>query len=108
MKKELEIAFRSLDYSDTIEIDKVVLELTDEDIENIKKASMFVGDNTGMWSVNVKLKGSFSFIDEEGNTVDSWRTDVQYLRVYARTSIYFYAQCKWDAGDTLESEAFSI
>jgi hypothetical protein len=108
MKKELEVAFRSRDYSDNFEIDKIILHLTDKDIENIKKASKFVSDNDGVWSVNVSLQGVFEFMNEDGKSANDWRTDVQHLVVYSEGGVFFYAQNKWDSGDCLESESFSI
>jgi hypothetical protein len=106
MKKELGVAFRT-DGSSSFEVDKIALHLTGKDIEKIKKASEFLAVSEDIWSVDMPLHGSFSFLNEDGEVVDYWRTDVQYLKVYSEGGVIFYAQGA-DSGDYLESESFSI
>ena len=111
-KFELEIAFRSWDYSENFEIDRVVLELSDKDVENIKQAQEFIKSNDSIHSVRIDVDGSVVYeseTDEDGvfEENDGWRTDFHTLVVYDN-SIYYYAQSKWHSGDQMESEGFSI
>jgi hypothetical protein len=111
-KFELEIAFRSWDYSDSFEIDRVVLELSDKDISNINQAQEFIKTNGDIHSVKVDINGSVAYereTDEEGvfEEFDGWKTDTHSFVVYDNT-VYYYAQNKYHSGDQIESEGFSI
>ena len=108
MKKELEIVFRSTEESDNYLIDRVLIELSESDIESIKKANEFIRTTEGVNYVALDFKGDFTLKEDNGEEYEDWNTDIQYLKVFSDSYIYFYAQCKYHAGDQIESEGFSI
>jgi hypothetical protein len=98
--KLLDIAFKSNDY--TYAPDEVTLELSDEKIKAIEKATQILNENPEFCHINI------AYYDASWDNEDDWRSDYMALKVYRGGSIYFYAQSKWDAGDQIESEVFYL
>jgi hypothetical protein len=103
----LEVAFRSDDNSESYSIDKIAIELTDSDIDNVKKTQAILSENKFMDSTNITIDGSVEYLDDEGKVTNGWRTDYHALKVYS-DSVYYYAQNKWHSGDQIESDSFTI
>lgn len=97
------IAFRSDDYSDSSNIEVLKFTLTPTDIANLKTAMELVKMNSFIASINVSLDGVVNYLDDEGKDADDWRIDVDHFIVYD-SSIYYYAQNKYDSLDQIESE----
>lgn len=108
-----EIAFRT-EYSGSDEVEKLDINLTEQDIINIKKAQEIVKDNNFISNIRVDVLGSVVYLDEYGNDIylkddeeeeeiGKWRVDVEQFIVYSN-AFYYYAQSKWDASDYIESD----
>jgi hypothetical protein len=103
---EKEIAFRSMEYSDSMEIETLKIHVTPTDVANIKKAIELVKENDFITSINVDLNGHVEYLDDENNEFEGWRIDTERFVVYS-DSIYYYAQNKWHSGDQIESDAIT-
>jgi hypothetical protein len=100
---EKKINFRSSDFSSSSNIETLRFNLTPTDIVNLKTAIELVKTNRFIASINVSLDGVVDYLDDEGNDEDDWRIDVDHFIVY-NSSIYYYAQNKYDSSDQIESE----
>lgn len=101
--KILDVGWSSDEYSETPT--KVELRINPKQIQELKKHQQYAKEN------NVYIKYpiySYDLFDEEGEECSGiWRADVTYILVHA-TCLFFYAQNKWDSGDQIETEAFTI
>ena len=109
-----EIAFRT-EYSGSYEVENLDINLTKQDIINIKKAQEIVKANNFISNIRIDVLGSVVYLDEDGNDiylkdeeeeeeeVGKWRVDVEQFIVYNNT-FYYYAQSKYDSGDYIESD----
>jgi hypothetical protein len=105
---ELEVAFHSQDVSDSFEIEKIKVDLCDEDKENILKANQLMKDNKFIENIRVSVNSEVSFINDEDNDItEKWKCDVMQYIVYDDT-FFLYAQNKWNSGDQIESHGISI
>jgi len=104
---EKQIAFFSQDYSDAMSIETLKINITPTDIGNIRSAMAILKANPFMVSIHIDLNGHVEYLDDEGNEVEDWRTDVERFVVYS-DSAYYYAQNKWHSGDQIESEAIEL
>ena len=102
------IAFYSMEYSDAMNIDKLKINLTPTDIDNIKSAMELVKNNKFISSINVDLDGNVEYFDDDNNEVEDWKVDVERLIVYGNNSVYYYAQNKWNSGDQIESNCITL
>lgn len=98
-----DIFFRSNPYGGSEDIEKVILNLDDETIEQIKWAAKTVSENSYIFSINISIS------DEDVTHVApfTWKKDVCYLIVYNDRFVY-YAQNKYDSADQIESRGFLI
>lgn len=98
------IAFFAQDYSDAMQIEKLKINITPTDVENIRKAMEVIKSNGFISSIHIDLNGHVDYLDDDNNEVEGWRVDVEKFIVYG-DSVYYYAQNKWHSGDQIESEA---
>ena len=101
------IAFFAQDFSDAMSIDKLKINLTPTDIDNIKNAMELVKNNKFINSINVDLNGHVEYLNENGGEFENWIIDVERLVVY-NNSVYYYAQNKWHSGDQIESDCITL
>ena len=101
-----EIAFHSKEFSDAWEIEKVKVDFSQTDIDNIKKASSFINDNKFVENVRVKVTSDVTLLNDEDEVVD-WEYDTIQFIVYDDV-VYLYAQHKDDSADQIESDLFEI
>lgn len=103
------IAFRSSDYSASSEVEKIEVEFSDIDKENIKKSVEILKENNFISHLRIDIKGSITYLDDEDTNIEdgNWRVDVEQFIVYT-SGVYYYAQNKWDSGDYIESEEINI
>jgi predicted transglutaminase-like cysteine proteinase len=105
---ELEIAFHSMEYSDSFEIEKIKVDLCDEDKENILKANQLMKDNKFIENIRVSVNSKVTFVNDEDNDItEKWKCDAMQYIVY-NDIFFFYAQNKWHAGDQIESPSIPI
>ncbi len=105
---ELEVAFHSQDVSDSYEIEKIKVDLCDEDKQNLLKANQLMKDNKFIESIRLSVKSELTFFDDEDEDItDKWKCDVIQFIVY-NDSFFLYAQNKWHAGDQIESHGILI
>lgn len=97
-----EIAFRT-DYSASLDITKLDINPTEQDLTNIKKAQEIIRDNKFISSIRIDVLGNVLYLDDEENEQNEWRVDVEQFIVYSN-AFYYYAQSKWDASDYIESD----
>ena len=100
---EKQIAFLSMDYSDANQVEKLKINITSTDLDNIKKAMRIVRDNDFISSVKIDIDGFVGYVDDLDEEVD-WRADVEQFIVYS-DCVYYYAQNKWHSGDQIESDS---
>ena len=107
MKKNIEL--RSSDYSASSEVEKIEIEFSDIDKENIKKSVEILKENNFISHLRIDIKGSITYLDDEDTNIEdgNWRVDVEQFIVYT-SGVYYYAQNKWDSGDYIESEEINI
>jgi len=101
------IAFHSMEYSDSMEIDKLKINLTPTDVDNIKNAMELVKNNKFINSINIDLNGNVEYLDDNDVDVESWENDVERLVVY-NDSVYYYAQNEGHSGDQIESDCITL
>jgi hypothetical protein len=101
------IAFFAQDFSDAMSIDKLKINLTPTDVDNIKNAMELVNNNKFINSINIDLDGSVEYLNDDDEDIESWKIDVERLVVY-NNSVYYYAQNKWDSGDQIESDCITL
>ena len=103
---EKSVAFMSQDYSEASQIEKLIINITPTDVDNIRKAMSILKENKFMESINLSLNGYVENVDDLGDEVD-WKSDVERFIVYDN-SVYYYAQNKWSAGDQIESDCIEL
>lgn len=103
---EKSVAFMSQEYSEASQIEKLIINVTPTDVENIKKAMDIVKNNPLISSINIDLNGYVENVDDLGEEVD-WKADVERFIVYDN-SVYYYAQNKWHSGDQIESDCIEL
>lgn len=100
---EIEVTYNSnvdiLDYPVVVKV-----ELSDEDIKRIKKATNFIADDN-QTEVRIATYGNFELLDSEGDECD-FRVGYSCLCVRGKGEVYFYAQNKHDCGIYFESDFF--
>jgi hypothetical protein len=101
------IAFFAQDFSDAMSIDKLKINLTPTDVDNIKNAMELVNNNKFINSINIDLDGSVEYLNDDDEDIESWKIDVERLVVY-NNSVYYYAQNKWHSGDQIESDCITL
>lgn len=97
----------STEFSSSYMIEEIAFNLTENDIERIKKCTKFLKENTFASHIRIDIEGDIIFLDDEGDEVEDWRTIVRELIVFSE-SIYIYSESKYDSGDYFESEEISI
>ena len=103
-----DIAYTSKEFSDAWEIEKVKIDFTQTDIDNIKKACEIVKENKFIENIRIKVTSNVTLLaDEDEDITDNWKYDISQFIVYDDV-FYFYAQGKDDSGDQLESDCFEI
>lgn len=107
---QLEITFNSNDHSESP--NHVLLKFDEQDIERINKMTALAKEHEITIEMDFCCEELFRDVygDELENELESsdWRCDVQYLKIYSNGWVYFYAQNKWDAGDQIESDCFTV
>jgi hypothetical protein len=101
------IAFFAQDFSDAMSIDKLKINLTPTDVDNIKNAMELVNNNKFINSINIDLDGSVEYLNDDDEDIESWKIDVERLVVY-NNSVYYYAQNKGHSGDQIESDCITL
>lgn len=102
----LEIAFRS-DNSASYEVEKLNIEPSELDIQNITKAMEIIKENSFIGNIRISSQSTIEYLNEDNQEVEDWRVDVEQWVVY-KDSFIFYCQSKWDSGDQLESEFMNL
>ena len=106
MELTREIAFHSKEFSDAWEIEKVKVDFTQTDIDNIKKASSIINDNKFIENIRMNVTSEVTFLADEDEVVE-WDYDIIQFIVY-NDVVYLYAQHKDDSADQIESDLFEI
>ncbi len=106
MELTREIAFHSKEFSDAWEIEKVKVDFSQTDIDNIKKASAFINDNKFVENVRVKVTSDVTLLNDEDAVVDWEYGTMQYI--FYNDVVYLYAQHEDDSADQIESDLFEI
>lgn len=102
-----DIAFTSKEFSDAWEIEKVKIDFSQTDIDNIRKASEIIKENKFIENIRVKVTSDVTLLADEDEEVTSWEYDTIQFIVYDDV-FYLYAQNVDDSGDQIESEEFEI
>ena len=104
-----EIFFRSNSYNETENIKSVELQLSDETIKNIQKAQDLIKANNFIFNIHVEKMpdDKITLLDWDDNMTDDWKVAFHLLRVFANT-VYYYAECKYDSADQIESDGISL
>ncbi len=87
-------------------IDKVVITLSDEELELINKALWFCKENKDVIYVPIRLSGANLF-DEEKQPVN-WEPLEHELLVYSTGNVYYRSQNKHDDSDIIESNEIKL
>jgi hypothetical protein len=105
---EKEVAFRSMDGSISNNIEALSINISDDDITNIKKAIGVLKENKCMQSIKLDLVGFVDYIDVDEIIINGdWLVDVESLIVY-EIGVFYYAQNKWHSGDQIESNIITL
>jgi hypothetical protein len=102
-----DIAFTSKEFSDAWQIEKVKIDFSQTDIDNIKKASSIIKENKFIENIRVAVSSDVTLLADEDEEVTSWEYDTIQFIVYDDV-VYLYAQSKDDSADQIESEPFEI
>ena len=105
MIKKLNVAYTSDDYGNFPE--KIVIDLSDSDLELINNAINFMKENKKVYSINVDCSIE-AFDDEECTEESEFRIDAEYIIVYPSGRCFVYAQNKYTAQLNFESEEFMV
>jgi hypothetical protein len=104
MKQIQEVIFCSNEYSDPPT--HFEINLTQEDIDKIKKCKKFIEDNPEISNIRLYAKDvtGLDYDEETKEYIETgWRSDVHYYTVFS-DAVYFYAQNKYDSGDYIETD----
>jgi hypothetical protein len=105
---EKEVAFRSMDGSHSNNIEVLSINISDDDIINIKKAIDVLKENKCRQSIKLELSGFVDYIDDDEIIINGdWLVDVESFVVY-ESGIFYYAQNKWHSGDQIESDMITL
>jgi hypothetical protein len=103
----LEVSFRSDEYSEACNIDKIAIEMADDDVANIKRVQEFLKENNFVCSAEVNIDGSVVYLDESGKEFEDWSTGYHSFKVY-KNEVFYYAQGDNHSGDQIESQGFRV
>ena len=106
MELTRDIAFHSKEFSDALLIEKVKVDFSNTDIDNIKKASAIIKDNKFIENIRVKVTSDVTLLNDEDEVVD-WEYGTMQFIVYD-DAVYLYAQHEDDSADQIESDLFEI
>ena len=106
MELTREIAFHSKEFSDAWQIEKVKIDFSNTDIDNIKKASSLIQENKFIENIRVKVTSDVTLLDDKDEVVDWEYGTIQFI-VYDDV-MYFYAQHEDESNDQIESDLFEI
>jgi hypothetical protein len=106
MELTRDIAFHSKEFSDALLIEKVKVDFSNTDIDNIKKASAIIKDNKFIENIRVKVTSDVTLLNDEDEVVDWEYSTIQFI-VYD-DAVYLYAQHEDDSADQIESDLFEI
>lgn len=104
----LEVPFHSQEISDSYAIERIKVDLSEQDKENILKACELVNNNEFIDNIRISVNSEVTFFDDEDNDItDFWKCEVFQFIVY-NDCVFLYAQNKFDSGDQIESNSFFI
>ena len=85
-------------------IDKIKIEFSEQDLENIKKHQSYIQENADVFKIVMLFDATY--LDENGKEDTDYRTDGAELFIFSDRA-YVYSQSKWDCSIQIESEEIS-
>jgi len=104
---EIEIKFISQEYSEIYNIEKLSIELSDQDKENILKAREILRDNEHIESIRLNFGGTIKYIYYGDSEDPDFVVNIELL-IVNRLAVHFYAESDYHSGDNFESEPLPI
>lgn len=105
VREEVQIAYRTEGTNGNVET--VAITLTEEDVNNIKKAHVIVKENPFIQSLSVNKRAGIELLDEEGEEDEEFDLGVDFFKVYGDV-FYYFAQGNYDSRDQFESNPITL
>jgi hypothetical protein len=88
-------------------IDTIRIKMKKTTKESLRDAQNTIVHHKDWWGIEVRCDDEVSYLSEEGEEEDDFRTDIEYYRV-SSDSIILFTQHKHNSGAQIESESFEI